>query len=399
VAAGRPFGLVAVVVCDSVGCGNAPDAADFGDDGANTLAHVVEQCGTRLPNLAGLGAEAIPGVPRLGRPEPGQLPSAHGRMLSRSPAKDTMVGHWELMGVVADQAFPTYPQGFPAEVIDEFERRIGRETLGNRSASGTDILDDLGDEHLRTGAPIIYTSGDSVFQIAAHVDRIDLDGLYAMSAVARDLLSGAHGVGRVIARPFEGQAAGRFERIAAGRRDYTLPPVRPTALDRLVDAGVATHGIGKINDIFAGCGLSSHEKTAGNGAGIEATCRAMAERTAPFILTNLVDFDSLYGHRNDVAGYAAALEQFDAALPRLIAALPPDGLLLITADHGNDPTWPGTDHTREAVPLIAVGEGVKAGDLGTRKSFADLGATVAENFAADGPLQGSSFLTEIGAQG
>jgi len=395
--ASGPFGLIAVVVCDSVGCGEAPDAHAFGDEGANTLAHVVEQTGILLPRLAALGAETIPGVPRLGGSGGGGIPAACGRMLPRSPAKDTMVGHWELMGVVADRAFPTYPHGFPAEIIGEFEQRIGVATLGNKSASGTDILDELGEDHLRTGAPIVYTSGDSVFQIAAHVDRVDLDALYSMSAAARDLLSGAHGVGRVIARPFKGPAAGRFERLAVGRKDYALPPVRPTALDHLVGAGVATHAIGKINDIFAGRGLTSYEKTAGNSAGIGATCSALAERAAPFVFTNLVDFDSLYGHRNDVAGYARALQEFDAALPRLIAQLPEDGLLLITADHGNDPTWPGTEHTREAVPVIAVGGRVRPGNLGTRASFADLGATVAENFTAGGQLQGSSFLAEITA--
>jgi len=395
--ADRPFGLIAVVVCDSVGCGNAPDADAFGDNGANTIAHVVERAGIQLPYLAALGAESIPGVPLLGKPASRDVPAACGRMFSRSPAKDTMVGHWELMGVVADQAFPTYPDGFPDEIIDEFERRIGRATLGNKSASGTDILDELGEEHLCTGAPIIYTSGDSVFQIAAQVNKVGLDELYAMSAHARELLTGVHGVGRVIARPFRGTAAGRFERLAKGRRDYALPPVRPTALDHLVRAGVATHGIGKINDIFVGRGITTYEKTASNSEGIEATCRALADRTAPFVFTNLVDFDSLYGHRNNVAGYAAALEQFDAALPRLIAQLPEDGLLLITADHGNDPTWPGTDHTREAVPLIAVGSRVRPGNLGTRASFADLGATVVDNFGANGPLQGSSFLAAISA--
>lgn len=390
-----PFGLVAVVVCDSVGCGGAPDAADFGDEGANTFGHVVEQGRIVLPNLAALGAESIPGVPALGDAASDVLRGANGRMLSRSPAKDTMVGHWELMGVVADRAFPTYPQGFPSDVVAEFERRIGTTTIGNKPASGTDILDELGEEHLRTGAPIIYTSGDSVFQIAAHVDQFDLPGLYAMSEQARDLMSGAHGVGRVIARPFRGGQAGAFERLSEGRRDYALPPVRPTVLDHLVNAGVATHGIGKINDIFAGRGLVSYEKTSGNRDGIEATCRALASRNAPFVLTNLVDFDSLYGHRNNVTGYAGALQEFDAALPRLIAQLPPDGLLLITADHGNDPTWPGTDHTREAVPIIAVGPRVRPCDLGSRVSFADLAATVADIFATNGSVQGSSFLTEI----
>jgi len=391
----RPFDLIAVVVCDSVGCGGAPDASAFGDDGANTLGHVVEHAQIELPNLAALGAERIPGVPRLTTSPPLLPDAAYGRMLSRSPAKDTMVGHWELMGVVADRAFPTYPNGFSTTVITEFERRIGLPTIGNRSASGTEILVELGAEHLRTGAPIVYTSGDSVFQLTAHTDRIRVKELHEMCAEARNLLAGEDGVGRVIARPFAGSSETGFERLSADRRDYALPPVRPTVLDHLCAASVPTHGVGKINDIFGGRGLTSYAKTGSNDEGIEATCQVIKSGQFPFIFTNLVDFDALYGHRNDVAGYGAALREFDAALPRLREALPDNGLLVITADHGNDPTWPGTDHTREAVPILAAGAGVAAVNLGTRSTFADLGATVLDNFRVDGATAGSSFLTEL----
>jgi phosphopentomutase len=391
---GRP-GLVAVVVCDSVGCGGAPDAALFGDDGANTLRHVVEASGLELPNLAALGAERIVGVPALGS-DPASAPTAaHGRMFSQSPAKDTMVGHWELMGVVADQAFPTYPDGFPLDVIDAFERAIGRAVLGNRPASGTTILEELGPEHLRSGFPIVYTSGDSVFQIAAHDAVIGVDTLYEYCTIARELLTGEHGVGRVIARPFTGSAEDGFQRLAAARHDYALPPIRPTALDHLVAAGVATHAIGKINDIFGGRGVASHETTANNAAGITATVRALRTRAAPMLFTNLVDFDSSYGHRNDPIGYGRALAEFDAALPDILFALPDDGILMLTADHGNDPTWPGTDHTREAVPLLVAGACVAPVDLGSRATFGDLGATLLDALGVEAEVNGTSFLGEI----
>lgn len=389
------FGSVAVVVCDSVGCGGAPDADAFGDAGANTLGHVVEQAGVVLPNLAGLGAGQIPGVPDLGAALASDVPSAAGRMLERGPAKDTMLGHWELMGIIAAQPFPVYPEGFPPAVIDRFRDLAGVEALGNIPASGTEILEQLGSESLRTGRPIVYTSGDSVFQVAAHVERTAVEELHELCRQARTMLHGEHAVGRVIARPFRGDDARGYERVHEGRLDLPLPPPSPTALDVLVEHGIEVHAVGKIRDIFAGRGISSYEKTADNAAGVDATVAALRARRAPLIFTNLVDFDSHYGHRNDVDGYAAALVEFDRALPRLLAALPSDGLLIITADHGNDPTWPGTDHTREAVPLIVAGPGVTPGSLGTRESFADLAATLLENFGVAERLAGESFLDSV----
>ncbi|NKB89996.1 MAG: phosphopentomutase [Acidobacteria bacterium] len=390
----QPFGLVAVIVCDSVGCGNAPDADDFGDLGANTIGHVVERTGARLPELARLGAESIPGVPRLTDRPVGATHGARGRMFSRSPAKDTMVGHWELMGVVADQAFPTFPNGFPAEVIRDFGQRSGRGVLGNKPASGTEILVELGARHVESGDLIVYTSGDSVFQIAAHTDIVPLDELYRICGDAREMLTGSLGVGRVIARPFDGPP-GNFERRASDRRDYALTPVRPTALDHLRSAGIETHAVGKIQDIFGGQGISTYEKSRNNSDGIERTVAALRTRRAPCIFTNLVDFDSSFGHRNDPVGYGRALEEFDSRLPELLSALPDDGLLLITADHGNDPTWPGTDHTREAVPIIAAGRNVAAGNLGDRACFGDLAATILDNFEIAEPVEGESFLAAL----
>ena len=391
-AAGHPFGTVGIIVCDSLGCGGAPDAREFGDEGANTLAHVVEASGVHLPHLAALGAARITGVPDLGPAADATPRAAYGRLCERAPAKDTMAGHWELMGVVAPVAFPTYPDGFPDAVIEQFEVAAGTRVIGNCAASGTVILDDLGAQHLSTGFPIVYTSGDSVFQVAAHVDVMPVDRLHDLCAVARGQLQGKHGVGRVIARPFAGPGPGQFERLAAGRRDFAMPPPRPTLLDALAGAGFATHAIGKIHDIFAGRGITDYQKTGSNQAGIEATCEALRGRRAPLIFTNLVDFDSKFGHRNDPAGYAAALAEFDRRIPELLDALPADGILVLTADHGNDPTWPGTDHTREAVPLLACGQQVAPADLGTRGSFADLAATVAANFGLRAELDGASFL-------
>lgn len=389
----RRFGIFAVVVCDSVGCGEAPDAVEFGDQGANTLAHVIESQHPRLPNLARLGLDRIPGVPPLaGRTaEPG---AAWGRMVQQSPAKDTMLGHWELMGVIAEHGFPLYPEGFPEEILAPFRARIGRDILGNRAASGTEIIKELGGEHVRTGRPIVYTSGDSVFQIAAHEDVIGVEDLYAMCRIARQQLRGEHGVGRVIARPFVGHNSDDFKRTVR-RKDLPLPPPAPTALDHLQAAGIGTYAIGKIHDIFAGHGITQYEKTPDNAAGIEATRVALATTPQPFVFTNLVDFDSEFGHRNNPAGYAAALEQFDRAVPELLAALPEDGCLVITADHGNDPTTPGTDHSRECVPLLVAGAQVGCHDLGTRATFADLAATILDNFGVDAPTAGRSFLSEI----
>ncbi len=319
-------------------------------------------------------------------------------MIERAPGKDTMAGHWELMGVIATQPSPLYPCGFPAEVIDPFVERIGRSVLGNEAASGTEIIERLGPEHSRTGEPIVYTSGDSVFQIAAHEEVIPIDELYSMCATARDMLVGEHAVGRVIARPFAGSGPGDYNRTA-GRKDLPLLPPRPTALEHLAAAGVAVHAVGKINDIFAGRGIASYVKTADNAAGIEAIVTAFRQRIAPVVFANLVDFDSRFGHRNDPQGYVAALEEFDRALPGVMEALPRDGCLLITADHGNDPTTPGTEHSRERVPLLAAGDGVRPAALGDRQSFADVGKTLLDNFGVEGALAGRSFLAEMLREG
>lgn len=387
------YPLVAVVVLDSVGCGDAPDAARFGDEGANTLAHVIEAASPDLPNLAALGLSRIDGVPPLAAAG-NVAPAAFGRMTEVAPAKDTMLGHWELMGVVAEAAFPVYPNGFPADLVSRFERIAGLRVIGNRPASGTVILEELGEEHLRTGRPILYTSGDSVFQLAAHEEVIPVERLYELCRIARELLTGEHGVGRVIARPFAGDAAGGFVRTPR-RRDFPLPPPSPTALDRLQAAGVSTHAIGKIHDIMCGRGISSWVNTADNAEGILRIREALANPPAPFLFANLVDFDSKFGHRNDPRGYAVALEELDAAIPGWLEAIPPDGLLMLTADHGNDPTTPGTDHTRERVPLLAWARGIEPVDLGTRASFADLAATVLDNFGVPGGPCGQSFLDAL----
>jgi len=384
------FEPLVVVVCDSVGCGLAPDAVEFGDQGANTLAHVVKSASLVLPNLAALGMGRIPGVPPLAVADTSPQ-AAYGRLIEKGPAKDTLAGHWELMGVVAEQECPLYPDGFPAEVVEAFRVVAGTEVLGNYAASGTAVIDELGGEHLRFGWPILYTSGDSVFQLAAHEQVLAVEDLYALCAKARKLLSGEHGVGRVIARPFTGPGPGQFVRLSSQRRDYPLQAPRLTALDHLSEAGMRTRAIGKINDIFGGRGISAYEKTSSNANGIEAISRSLIEQSEPFVFANLVDFDTIYGHRNDAAGYAAALEELDHAIPIWSAALPDDGMLVLTADHGNDPTWPGTDHTRECVPLLAIGRRVLPVSLGSR-AFADLGATVLANFGVDAPTDGESFL-------
>jgi phosphopentomutase len=418
--ANRPFDRFIVIVLDSVGCGDAPDAAAFGDDGANTLARVVNEAAPALPHLARLGLDRIAGVPPLARRQPAgargvadegtngsgtggasapsrgdardrrPLPAASwGRLTERSNAKDTMSGHWELMCVQSNQPLPLYPDGFPVEVIERFERAIGRGTLGNVPASGTEIIRELGEEHLRSGKPIVYTSGDSVFQIAAHEDVVPVDRLYRMCETARAQLDGDHRVARVIARPFVGNGAEDFERTSR-RRDYALPPPEPTALDIMVETGLRTYGVGKIHDIFAGRGLSDWVKTESNADGVDKTIAAMRADAGDLIFTNLVDFDSKYGHRRDVRGYAAALEGFDHSVPCLLDALGSRDCLMITADHGNDPGFKGTDHTRERVPLLACSAHAPR-DLGTRETFADLGRTVLDNFGLRG-ARGASFL-------
>ena len=384
---------VLVVVCDSWGVGDAPDAAAYGDEGSDTLANTAAAVGgIRAPNLAALGLGGLTTISGVaGAALPG---SAAGRATERSAGKDTTTGHWEMMGIRLDDPFPLYPDGFPADVIEAFEREIGREVLGNRAASGTEIIAELGEEHLRTRRPIVYTSGDSVFQIAAHRSVVDLPQLYEWSRTARRLLTGPHSVGRVIARPFEGEP-GAFVR-SPERRDFSVPPPGPTVLDRLQDAGVAVFGVGKIQDIFSGQGITEARYSDSNDHGVDLTIEYLRRPPPAFVFTNLVDFDSKYGHRNDPAGYAACVEAFDARLPELIGALD-GGVLLITGDHGCDPTTPPTDHSRERAPLLAAGLEGGPHDLGTRDSFSDLGQTVAGLLGADGRgLEGSSFVDLMG---
>jgi phosphopentomutase len=384
---------VSVVVCDSWGVGDAPDAAAYGDEGSDTLANTSEAVGgIRAPNLEALGLgmlTTIRGVDATAAPR-----SAHGRATERSAGKDTTTGHWEMMGIRLDEPFPLYPDGFPADVIEAFEKEIGREVLGNRPASGTEIIAELGEEHIRTGRPIVYTSGDSVFQIATHKSVVPLPTLYEWSRIARRLLTGPHTVGRVIARPFEGEP-GAFVR-SPERRDFSVPPPGPTVLDRLQEAGVAVLGVGKIQDIFCGQGISEARYSDSNDHGVDLTLEYLRRSGPAFVFTNLVDFDSKYGHRNDPPGYAACVEAFDRRVPELIEGLD-GGVLLMTGDHGCDPTTPPTDHSRERTPLLVSGLEGGPYDLGTRETFADLGQTVAELLGADGEgLEGESFVDLLG---
>jgi phosphopentomutase len=379
-------------VLDSVGVGELPDAAAYGDAGSNTLGHIAGRVRLQLPELARLGLSHIlplPGLPPASDPQ-----AAFGRMAEASPGKDSVTGHWELAGVVLDRAFPLFPNGFPPEVMRPFEQRIGRATLGNKAASGTVIIDELGPEHLRTGSPIVYTSGDSVFQIAAHEDIVSVPDLYRQCEVAYDIVVRGLGMGRVIARPFVGQP-GVFRRTA-NRRDFAIPPPEPTLLDRVKAAGLPVFGIGKIEDLFAGHGLTRAVHTASDDEGMDELERALATTPGGLIVVNLVDFDTQYGHRNNVEGYAANLERFDVRLGELLPRLADTDLLVLTADHGNDPTTPSTDHSREYVPLLVTGARVGCGiDLGTRSTFADLGQTLADVFGVGPCPHGTSFLSEI----
>jgi phosphopentomutase len=382
---------VCVVVCDSWGVGDAPDAAAYGDEGSDTLGNTARAVGgIDAPNLADLGLgylTPIEGVPP--RAVPG---TAHGRATERSAGKDTTTGHWEMMGIRLDEPFPVYPEGFPPEIVEPFEAAIGRTILGNVPASGTAIIEELGEEHLRSGSPIVYTSGDSVFQIAAHVAHVDLDTLYAWCRIARDLLVGEHAVGRVIARPFEG-VPGSFVRRPE-RRDFSLPPPGPTVLDRLEEAGTAVRAVGKIEDIFAGRGITEGTYSKSNDHGVDLTVEALGRPGPSLVFANLVDFDSKYGHRNDPVGYARAVEAFDRRIPDLVGALG-GGVLLLTGDHGCDPTTPSTDHSRERAPLLAAGLPGGPSTIGTRDGFADLGATVADLLGVEA-VAGSSFAPELG---
>ena len=371
--------------------GELPDAADYGDRGTNTVAHVATSQTLNVPYLASLGLAEL--VPEL--PAPESLRGAFGKMNAASPGKDSTTGHWEMAGIILEKAFRTYPEGFPNELIAEFEKRIGRETLGNRAASGTVIIQELGEEHRRTGKPIVYTSADSVFQIATHEETVPIDELYKMCQIAFDLVVKGHGVARIIARPFLGGKAGSFARTSR-RRDFVPKAPRPTLLDRMAEHDLGVFGVGKIEDLFAGSGVSDAVHTESNAQGIAETIKAMRESDADFIFTNLVDFDQQYGHRNDVPGFARALEELDQSLPELMAGAREDDVVCLTADHGCDPTTPSTDHSREYVPLLVAGKRVRAGaDLGIRTSFADLGQTLAENYGV-GPLAaGKSFLQEL----
>jgi phosphopentomutase len=386
------FQRVIWIVLDSVGIGAMPDAAAFGDPpGGDTLGNIARLRGLRIPNLARLGLGNIKPLTGIA---PADAPTASfGRCTLASPGKDTTTGHWEMVGIHLAKPFPLYPNGFPPEIMNEFERRIGRSSLGNKAASGTEIINELGEEHMRTGSPIVYTSADSVFQVAAHEEVIPLWELYKICETARDILRGPAEVGRVIARPFLG-SPGKFTRTA-NRHDYAVPPPKGMLLDQLDDRGVPVYSVGKIFDVFLGRGIREQAKTKSNADGMAKTLAAMGEQDRGLIFVNLVDFDQQYGHRNDIEGYGAALEEFDAWLPEFQNALGAGDLAIFTADHGCDPCIPGTDHSREYVPLLAYGPQVKAGvDLGLRATLSDIGQTVAANFGAK-LTEGDSFLEQI----
>ena len=422
-AAQPPFRRVIVIVMDSVGIGELPDAASYGDGGSNTVANIAKQVPLKVPTLRRLGLDRLVpiGLPSdVDRVESGSAADtsrissglaadtnristatahdvprgAFGRMAEASAGKDSVTGHWEMMGIVLDRAFPTFPDGFAPEIIAEFSRLTGRGVIGNKAASGTRILDELGAEHMRSGALIVYTSADSVFQIAAHEEIVPIPELYRACEIAYKLVGEGLGVGRVIARPFLG-APGQFKRTT-NRHDYALPPAGETLLDRLTAVSIPVVAIGKIEDLFAGRGITQGIHTISDDDGMDKVEAQLKSVERGLIFTNLVDFDAQYGHRNDVAGYAVNLERFDARLAAILPQLRDDDLLVVTADHGNDPTTPSTDHAREYVPLLVIGPRVRAGqDLGTRQTFADLGQTLAEVFGVGSLAHGTSFLREI----
>jgi len=388
----RPWHRVILITLDGVGIGAQPDAADYGDSGADTLGHVAEACGgLRLPNLARLGLGNIAPVAGV---DPAVAPvAACGRMLERSAGKDTTTGHWEIAGLIQEKPFPSFPQGFPPEIITAFQRETGLEPLGNFAASGTEILRQLGEEHCRTGRPIVYTSVDSVFQIAAHEEVISVDRLYDLCGIARRILDPFR-ICRVIARPFVGDGADGFRRTA-GRRDFSLEPNGTTLLDRMAAAGLEVYGIGKIRDIFAGRGITSAVGSSSNADGMGKTLQALSLVEKGMIFTNLVDFDTLFGHRLDAPGFGRALEEFDLWLPGFMTAMADGDLLIITADHGCDPTTSGTDHTREYVPLLCWHKEMACGRaLGLRWTFADVAATVAGLFSL-GMENGTGFGEDL----
>lgn len=379
------------IVLDSVGIGEMPDAADYGDAGSDTLGHISQQRQLHLPNFTDIGLANI--RPLEGLPASPNPSGAFGRCTLASPGKDTTTGHWEMVGIHLEKPFPLFPNGFPPEVMKPFEERTGRATLGNIAASGTEIIKELGEQHMATGAPIVYTSADSVFQIAAHEEVIPLWEQYKICEIAREILRGPYEVGRVIARPFEGEP-GNFRRTT-NRKDYAVPPPRGMLLDQLADQKIKVHSIGKIFDVFLGRGITEYDKTKGNADGLVKIIEGMADTKQGLIYVNLVDFDQLYGHRNDVEGYARALEEVDAWIPTLREHLAADDLVIFTADHGCDPTTASTDHSREYVPLLAFGPRVRHNvNLGTRATLSDIGQTVAENFGVHITL-GESFLSQL----
>lgn len=385
-----------IIVLDSVGIGAQPDAGLYGDEGSNTLGHICQQLKGRpwfsLANMERLGLGHIDGVDYLDKNQ--EPVGAFGRLMELSKGKDTTTGHWEIAGIIMDRAFPVYPNGFPPEVIQAFEKAIGRKTLGNYPASGTQIIDDLGPEHMKTGYPIVYTSADSVFQIAAHEEVIPLETLYEMCEKARRILTGEHAVGRVIARPFVGEP-GTFKRTS-NRRDFSLDPIRKTVLDYAKEQGYEVRAVGKIEDIFNKRGITHAVHTRSNMDGVDRTLDWLREDFSGILFVNLVDFDMLYGHRNNVEGYGRALAEFDGRLPEILNAMHEDDILFITADHGCDPATESTDHSREYTPLLMYGKKVKAGvNLGTLKGFSNIGATLADYLGLDADIAGESFLSRI----
>ncbi len=381
-----------LIILDSLGVGALPDAHLYGDEGANTLGNIARATNMNLPNLQAMGLGYIP---QAHLPQDPKAAGGYGRMAERSPGKDTTTGHWEIAGIRLEQPFPTFPDGFPKELMDAYEKAIGTRTLGNYAASGTAIIQELGPEHVKTGYPIVYTSADSVFQIAAHEEVIPPERLYELCRIARDMLQGPWGVGRVIARPFVGDATKGFTRTG-NRRDFSLDPISPTILDVLKEGDKDVLAVGKIEDIFNFRGITQSNHASGNAACIQATLDYLDKPFDGLCFVNLVDTDMIYGHRRDPEGYRASLEQFDAALPQIVQRLNPEDLLIITADHGCDPTFHGTDHTREYAPLIAWHKGMgDLRDLGTRQTFADVAATISEYFGFKQRFDAQSFLNQV----
>jgi phosphopentomutase len=380
-----------LIIIDGLGVGAQEDAADYGDAGSNTLGHVSEATGVKLPNFARLGLGniiSLPSVPPVADPE-----AAFGKMRERSAGKDSTTGHWELAGIQLEKAFPTYPNGFPDEVTEAFSKHIGRGILANKPASGTQVIEEFGDEHVITGKPIVYTSADSVFQVACHVDVVPIEQLYEWCTIAREkVMTGPHGVGRVIARPFTGES-GAYKRLSDQRHDFSSIPPEPNLLTVLQEAGIKTYSVGKVIDLFAERGFTQYHRTKSNDEGIARLLSVMSAVQNSFIFVNLIDTDQLYGHRNDVAGYALCLENIDRALPALLKKLKPGDVMAFTGDHGNDPTAPGTDHTREFVPLLVYpADACISVDLGTRNTFADAACSVADFFNSEGTFGGKSFI-------